>query len=35
MAGEWRMLETNGWPDNQSCRNLLAWQWEGAGQRLL
>ena len=23
------MLEVTGWPDNDSCRNLLAWQWEG------
>ena len=35
MAGAWRLLETRGWPDNQSCRHLLAWCWEGAGQRLL
>ncbi|MFC4068732.1 alpha-amylase [Actinoplanes subglobosus] len=26
-AGEWRMLETRGWPDNQSHRELLAWAW--------
>jgi hypothetical protein len=25
--GEWRMLETRGWPDNQSHRELLAWAW--------
>lgn len=35
MAGDWRMLETFGWPDNPSHRQLLVWQWEGAGQRLL
>ncbi len=35
MGGAWRQLETTGWPDNRSHRNLLAWQWEGAGQRLL
>jgi Alpha amylase, catalytic domain len=29
-AGEWRLLEASGWPDNQSCRNLLAWSWSGA-----
>lgn len=33
--GDWRMLETTGWPDNQSCRDLLVWAWEGGGQRLL
>ena len=28
-AGAWRLLEASGWPDNQSCRNLLAWSWTG------
>lgn len=23
--GEWRLCERSGWPDNQSCRNILAW----------
>jgi hypothetical protein len=26
-AGEWRLCECHGWPDNPSCRNLLAWCW--------
>jgi Alpha amylase, catalytic domain len=26
-AGTWRLLEATGWPDNDSCRNLLAWSW--------
>ncbi|BEL03790.1 hypothetical protein Q0Z83_019810 [Actinoplanes sichuanensis] len=26
-VGEWRMLETRGWPDNPSHRDLLAWAW--------
>ncbi|MEU4159062.1 alpha-amylase [Actinoplanes sp. NPDC026670] len=26
-VGEWRMLETRGWPDNPSHRDLLAWSW--------
>ena len=33
-AGTWRLLEAEGWPDNQSCRNLLTWSWAadaGAG----
>jgi hypothetical protein len=30
-AGVWRLLEADGWPDNQSCRNLLAWFWAGDG----
>jgi hypothetical protein len=29
-AGEWRLLEASGWPDNQSCRHLTAWSWDGA-----
>jgi hypothetical protein len=28
--GEWRLREVTGWPDNQSCQNLLAWSWSGA-----
>ena len=27
--GRWRLLEATGWPDNQSCRNLIAWSWGG------
>jgi hypothetical protein len=30
-AGAWRLLEASGWPDNQSCRNLVAWSWAGDG----
>jgi hypothetical protein len=26
-SGEWRLCECQGWPDNLSCRNLLAWCW--------
>ncbi len=29
-AGGWRLLPAAGWPDNQSCRNLLGWAWDGA-----
>ena len=25
--GEWRLCERSGWPDNQSCQNMLAWCW--------
>ncbi len=35
MDGSWRHLETSGWPDNHSHRDLLTWRWEGGGQRLL
>ena len=27
--GSWRLLDAAGWPDNGSCRNLLAWSWTG------
>jgi hypothetical protein len=29
--GEWRLLDVSGWPDNQTCANLLAWSWSGGG----
>lgn len=25
--GAWRLCEKSGWPDNQSCRNILTWCW--------
>ena len=25
--GDWRLCERSGWPDNQSCQNILAWCW--------
>lgn len=31
--GDWRLLDTTGWPDNDSHRNLLAWSWTGADTR--
>src|SRR5215831_317963 len=31
--GAWQRLDATGWPDNQSCRNLLAWSWDGDGNR--
>jgi hypothetical protein len=30
-AGAWRLLEADGWPDNQTCRNIIAWCWAGDG----
>jgi len=30
-TGAWRLLEATGWPDNQSCRYILAWSWAGNG----
>ena len=25
--GEWKLCERNGWPDNQSCQDLVVWSW--------
>jgi Alpha amylase, catalytic domain len=33
--GEWRLCERSGWPDNQSCLNILAWCWVKADERYL
>jgi Alpha amylase, catalytic domain len=32
-TGAWRLLEADGWPDNQSCRNLVAWSWDAGRDR--
>ena len=32
-TGTWRLLEPTGWPDNMSCRQLLAWSWSQADGR--
>ncbi len=35
-SGEWKLCERNGWPDNQSCQNLVAWSWvKGDDRRLI
>ena len=26
-SGTWQLLDPTGWPDNDTCRNLLAWSW--------
>jgi hypothetical protein len=26
-TGTWELLHVTGWPDNQSCANLIAWSW--------
>jgi hypothetical protein len=31
--GDWRRLDVNGWPDNQTWRNLIAWTWSGGEGR--
>ncbi len=31
-TGDWQLLDVEGWPDNQTCHNLIAWSWTpGAG----
>jgi hypothetical protein len=34
-CGEWRLCERNGWPENQSFLNLVAWCWRSARERYL
>ncbi len=31
--GAWRFCERSGWPDNQSCQNLLTWCWAKEDER--
>lgn len=33
--GTWKLCEQEGWPDNQSCRNVVSWCWETDGRRYL
>jgi hypothetical protein len=33
--GDWSLCEQNGWPDNQSCRNILSWCWAKDDDRSL
>lgn len=33
--GTWLLCDLTGWPDNETCRNLLAWCWSNAGRHLL
>lgn len=33
--GDWRLCERSGWPDNQSCQNLLTWCWAKDEERYL
>ncbi len=33
--GEWRLCGWSGWPDNQSCQNLLSWCWAKDDERFL
>jgi len=33
--GQWQLCERYGWPDNQSCLNIVAWCWQGGDKRHL
>ena len=33
--GTWRLCDCGGWPDNQSCRQILSWCWTQDAQRVL
>jgi len=33
--GNWHLCDRSGWPDNQSYLNLVAWCWQGVGERCL
>jgi hypothetical protein len=33
--GDWRLCERSGWPDNQSCQNILVWCWLKDDERSL
>ena len=33
--GSWQLCEVRGWPDNNSCRNLLSWAWRKGNDRYL
>ncbi len=33
--GAWQLCERSGWPDNQSCQNVLAWCWVKDDERAL
>jgi hypothetical protein len=33
--GTWKRCEQEGWPDNQSFRNIVSWCWESTGRRYL
>jgi hypothetical protein len=33
--GQWSLCERTGWPDNQSCQNIVAWRWSKDDERYL
>ena len=35
LKGEWQLSAVNGWPDNLTYRNILAWNWQQGNRRTL
>jgi hypothetical protein len=35
LRGEWRLLDCDGWPDNPSHHDMLAWSWQDGDDRHL
>ncbi len=33
--GDWSLCDRTGWPDNQTCRKLVAWNWAQGEARYL
>ena len=33
--GAWSLCSCSGWPDNQSCQNILAWSWANGDERFV
>lgn len=33
--GTWKLCTISGWPDNATCRNIIAWSWRKGDQRCL
>lgn len=33
--GEWELCDRTGWPENQSCQNIVAWSWQKGPERHL
>jgi hypothetical protein len=34
-SGQWQLCDRTGWPDNQSCLNILSWCWVYGQERYL
>jgi Alpha amylase, catalytic domain len=33
--GRWELCDVSGWPDNDTCRNIVAWSWQGRDEATL